>query len=87
MERVLGLCTSGLTAILVRFLAGRDEKPVHDELRDLDYPHELPELDPDRWSVQDVQNAKYDLQAITIQASNWRVRPPPPTARRNTLES
>lgn len=87
MERVLGLCTSELTAILIRFLAGREEESDRDELRDLDFPHELPELDPARWSIQDVQNAKYDLQTIAIQASNWQLRPPPPAAPGNTLEN
>lgn len=86
MERVLGLCTSELTATLVRFLADLEEEPIRDELRDFDFPLELPELDPTRWSIQDIERAKYDLQSVAIPGSNWQLRPPLPAAPTNTLD-
>lgn len=86
MKRVLRLCNNELTAILIRFLAGREEQPVRDELHDFDLPHELSEHDPIRWTIEDVQRAKRDLQSITLPGSNWNLRRPLPPASTRTLD-
>jgi hypothetical protein len=86
MERVLGLCTSELTATLIRFLAGLEVEQVRDEFRDFELPPELPELDPARWALEDIQTAKYDLQSVAVPGSNWNLRPPLPPAPAITLD-
>jgi hypothetical protein len=79
-ERLLPLCYGELTATLIRFLAGREEEQILDELRDFDLPPELPELDPHRWTIEDVARAKRDLQTVVIPGSNWKLRAPLPPA-------
>jgi len=74
--RILGLCTSDLTAALVRFLADLEPQRNRGEFDDYDMPAELTEHDPIRWTLIEIQNAKYDLQTMALPGSNWGLRPP-----------
>ena len=55
-----------MTATLIRFLADLEVEQVRDEFRDFDLPPQLPELDPTRWTLEDVQRRKYDLQSVAV---------------------
>jgi hypothetical protein len=74
--RILGLCTSDLTVALIRFLAKLEPQRNRGEFDYYDLPPELPEHDPARWTLIEIQNAKYDLQTMAIAGSNWGFRPP-----------
>jgi len=79
-ERILALCTSDLTAALVRFLANLEPRQARDELDDYDMPPELPEHDPARWPLFEIQMTKVDLQTMATAGSSWGLRPPLPPA-------
>jgi len=85
-ERVLGLCNSELTATLIRFLADLEVGQARDEFHDFDLPPELPELDPSRWTIEDIERAKNDLRSVAIPGSNWNLRPRLPPAPAITLD-
>lgn len=85
-KRILDLCTSDLTVALTHFLANLEERQARGELDDFDLPPELPELDPTRWTIMDIERAKYDLQSMAIAGSNWGLRPPLPPAPAITFD-
>jgi hypothetical protein len=74
--RIQGLCTSDLTVALVRFLAELEPQHYRGEFDDYDMPPELTEHDPTRWTLIEIQNAKYDLQTMALPGANWGFRPP-----------
>jgi hypothetical protein len=85
-ERILGLCTSDLTAALVRFLANLEPQRDRGELDYYDLPPELAEHDPARWTLIQIQNAKLDLQTMALPGSNWGFRPPLPLPPEATFD-
>jgi hypothetical protein len=85
-ERILGLCTSDLTATLVRFLAKLEPQQVREELDYYDMPPELPEHDPARWPLIEIQKTKVDLQTMATAGSSWGLRPPLPPTPETTFD-
>jgi hypothetical protein len=84
--RILGLCTSDLTVALVHFLANLEVRRDRGEFDYYDMPPELPEHDPARWTLIEIQNAKYDLQTMALPGSNWGFRPPLPLPPEATFD-
>ncbi|WP_409189715.1 hypothetical protein [Bradyrhizobium sp. RDM4] len=74
--RILHLCTSDLTVALMHFLAELEPTRDRGEFDNYDIPPELTEHDPTRWTLIQIQNAKYDLQTMALPGSNWGFRPP-----------
>jgi hypothetical protein len=74
-EHVLRLCSSELSSIVTRHLAGIEHREAaDDDLTVFDFPPELIEMEPRRFDLIDVDRLKYDLWTMTIPGSVWGTR-------------
>jgi hypothetical protein len=74
-EHVLGLCSSELSRIVTRHLAGIELNKADDnDLAVFDLPSELTELEPRNFDLFDVERLKLDLWTMTIPGSVWGTR-------------
>jgi len=75
IEHVLGLCSSELSRIVTRHLAGIELHEADDnDLAVFDLPPELTELEPRNFDLFDVERLKLDLWTMTIPGSVWGTR-------------
>jgi hypothetical protein len=73
-EHVLGLCSSELSRIVTRHLAGIEYREAVDDLSVFDFPPELVEMEPRNFDLIDVEQLKFDLRTMTIPGSVWGTR-------------
>ena len=74
-EHVLGLCSSELSRIVTRHLAGIEHREATaDDLSVFDLPPELTEMEPRNFDLIDVEQLKFDLWTMTIPGSVWGTR-------------
>ena len=75
-EHVLRLCSSELSSIVTRHLAGIEhcEAADDDDLTVFDLPPELIEMEPRHFDLIDIERLKYDLWTMTIPGSVWGTR-------------
>lgn len=75
VEHVLGLCSSELSSIVTRHVAGIDRRETaEDDLTVFDLPPELTEMEPRNFDLIDVERLKFDLWTMTIPGSIWGTR-------------
>jgi MobA/MobL family len=75
LEHVLGLCSSELSRLVTRHLAGIELNEADDnDLAVFDLPSELTELEPRNFDLFDVERLKLDLWTMTIPGSVWGTR-------------
>jgi hypothetical protein len=74
-EHVLALCSSELSRIVARHLAGIQHREApDDDLSVFDLPPELTEMEPRNFDLIDVEWLKLDLWTMTIPGSVWGTR-------------
>lgn len=74
-EHVLGLCSSDLSSIVTRHLAGIERRTAtDDDLTVFDLPPELTEIEPQNFDLIEIERLKLDLWSMTIPGSVWGTR-------------